>query len=291
MSLDSVLNVQRNKTIYVLELQDGKYYIGKKTPLNDKRFLEHFEMKHVPENNRVSWVKKHKAMRIAYQFFHCSDFDEDVYTKMFMCIYGVNNVRGGSYSTPFIYPHNLSYLEDNLPKEHNSLSSFVHDKTIYYLKLSEGRYYVVQLESYENIDTFIETNNLDWFRKYPFEKIIGVKTCCNCLEVDKYVVISICKIGFTLCNNVDEAITIGSLYVRGGSFSRMNATNEQIISLKKYAMTAMDICYKCKKLGHFTKSCIKDCPLPKRIITNNTLDFFFKQKKQKNDKNVLYVLD
>lgn len=279
--LDNLLNSKKNKTIYVLELQNGKYYVGKKTSQNDNRFLEHFGLTKSLENNKVTWTKKYNVIRIAHQFYNCNDFDEDVYTKMFMCIYGIDNVRGGSYSSPFICTYERDNLNKILPKNYNSLESFKENKIIYYLKLSLGRYFIVQLNNNENILTYIQNNTSEWFIKYPFEKILGSKIHSNCLEVDKYVVMAICKIGFTFCDTVDEAIQLGSLYVRGGNFSSIDMSYLEYMTLRNYAMTALDICYNCKKIGHFAKNCATfKCNISKRIKIQ-TLDMLFKQKKNK----------
>lgn len=76
--------------IYALKLEKGKYYIGKATNL-DKRINQHF-------NNQGSfWTKKYPPIKVIEIFKDCSHFDEDKYTIMYMSIYGIDNVRGGSF--------------------------------------------------------------------------------------------------------------------------------------------------------------------------------------------------
>jgi hypothetical protein len=77
------------KTIYELELENGKYYVGI-AKNSEKRILQHFE------NNGSAWTKLHKPIRILRQFSG-DEFDEEKYTLLAMNIYGIDNVRGGSY--------------------------------------------------------------------------------------------------------------------------------------------------------------------------------------------------
>lgn len=81
-------------TIYALQLESNKFYIGK-TSRNegvDVRFQEH-------KSGRGSeWTKLYKPMSIIQHYEHDSTFEEDVLTKRYMIKYGIENVRGGSYT-------------------------------------------------------------------------------------------------------------------------------------------------------------------------------------------------
>ena len=76
-------------TIYTLELEEGKYYIGRSNKPN-KRILNHFN------ENGSEWTKLYKPIRIISQI-KGDEFDEEKYTLIAMDKYGVDNVRGGSY--------------------------------------------------------------------------------------------------------------------------------------------------------------------------------------------------
>ncbi len=76
--------------IYILELENNKYYIGR-TKNPNFRLDQHF-------NSAGSiWTKKHKPIKIVDIISNCDNFDEDKYTLKYMEKYGINNVRGGIF--------------------------------------------------------------------------------------------------------------------------------------------------------------------------------------------------
>jgi hypothetical protein len=76
--------------IYILELANGKYYVGK-TSNAPSRIAEHIR------NIGSAWTMKYKPKGIIKLHKNCSSFDEDKYTIMYMAMKGIDNVRGGSF--------------------------------------------------------------------------------------------------------------------------------------------------------------------------------------------------
>jgi hypothetical protein len=76
--------------IYALQLEQGKYYIGK-TNNPQFRIDSHYN------SNGSAWTKKYKPLRLVELIPNCNEYDEDKYTRMYMDKYGINNVRGGSF--------------------------------------------------------------------------------------------------------------------------------------------------------------------------------------------------
>jgi len=76
--------------IYTLQLENGKYYVGKTYSPNN-RITNHF--------NAIGseWTKLHKPIKILEHFCNCDDYDEDKLTLKYMNKYGIENVRGGSF--------------------------------------------------------------------------------------------------------------------------------------------------------------------------------------------------
>ena len=78
--------------IYILKLEQGKYYIGK-TNKPQFRLNNHFN------SNGSEWTKKYKPIKVLDIKKNCDNYDEDKYTRKYMDKYGINNVRGGSFVT------------------------------------------------------------------------------------------------------------------------------------------------------------------------------------------------
>jgi predicted GIY-YIG superfamily endonuclease len=78
--------------IYTLQLQDEKYYVGKSSD-PDSRYIQH---KH---GNGAEWTKKYKPVKLLDTKPLTGEHDETNLTKDLMKKYGIENVRGGSYTT------------------------------------------------------------------------------------------------------------------------------------------------------------------------------------------------
>lgn len=76
--------------IYTLQLEQGKYYVGK-TNNPQFRLDSHFN------SNGSEWTKLYKPLRVLEIKPDCDDYDEDKITRQYMDKYGINNVRGGSF--------------------------------------------------------------------------------------------------------------------------------------------------------------------------------------------------
>lgn len=76
--------------LYVLELQDGKYYVGTTNDLQ-KRFQEHVD------GTGAVWTRKYAPLAIERSVIVDGPLHEDRVTKELMLKHGIDNVRGGSY--------------------------------------------------------------------------------------------------------------------------------------------------------------------------------------------------
>jgi hypothetical protein len=89
--------------IYILQLQDDKYYVGK-TINPSFRLDSHFN------SNGSAWTKLYKPIKIVELIPNCDDYDEDKYTRMFMDKYGIDNVRGGSFVSVELDQSTINHL-------------------------------------------------------------------------------------------------------------------------------------------------------------------------------------
>ena len=89
--------------IYILKLQQGKYYVGKTTSPSF-RLESHFNA------NGSAWTKKYAPIKLLELIPDCDDYDEHKHTKIYMDRYGVDNVRGGSYVQVKLDDATISHL-------------------------------------------------------------------------------------------------------------------------------------------------------------------------------------
>jgi hypothetical protein len=99
--------------IYVLQLQNDKYYVGKTTNPHF-RFDNHFT------SNGCEWTKLHKPIKILELIPNCDDYDEEKYTYKYMDKYGIDNVRGGSSSSVI--------LDAETKKQLRKISNSINDR-------------------------------------------------------------------------------------------------------------------------------------------------------------------
>ena len=98
--------------IYKLRLRAGKYYIGK-TKNVDKRWAEHIA------GCGSGWTKKYPPVSLVKSVVSTSQFDEDRYVKEYMEKYGIENVRGGTYSNVVLDANCIAVLEKEIRHSNN----------------------------------------------------------------------------------------------------------------------------------------------------------------------------
>ncbi len=90
--------------LYVLLLENDKYYVGKTTNVQF-RFAQHVT------GSGSAWTLKHKPIGIIELRKLKDNYDENNTTKDYMKRYGVDNVRGGSYCQVDLLKTTKLYLE------------------------------------------------------------------------------------------------------------------------------------------------------------------------------------
>jgi len=83
-------DVNKKINIYILTLEEEKYFVGTTTN-------SYFTLKSYLNNNKAAWTQKYKPLKVLRFIEDCYDYEEDIVTINLMKIYGIANVRGGSY--------------------------------------------------------------------------------------------------------------------------------------------------------------------------------------------------
>lgn len=77
--------------VYVLKLENNKFYVGKTTKKVEIRFQEHLNEKN------CFWTSLHKPLEIIEVINNADELEEDRTTKKMMQKFGIESTRGGSY--------------------------------------------------------------------------------------------------------------------------------------------------------------------------------------------------
>lgn len=106
-------------SIFVLELESNKYYVGK---TKSKNFRLEFKSNLYEKND---WITKYKPIKIIELIPDCDLFDEDKYTLKYIEKKGIENVRGGSFSNEILTVQEtvmINKMIKNSSKENNETS-------------------------------------------------------------------------------------------------------------------------------------------------------------------------
>lgn len=99
--------------VYILECQAGKYYVGSTTQALQERFLQH------SQRSGSAWTGLYPPIRVVDAKAMIHKEDEDSTTVRLMREHGIDNVRGGTYSTVKLPEHQYKTLEDQIAHNKN----------------------------------------------------------------------------------------------------------------------------------------------------------------------------
>lgn len=133
---------------------------------------------------------------------------------------------------------------------------------IYILQLESNKYYVGKTSNPDvRLDSHFNSRGSEWTKKYKPIKVCELIENCDSYDEDKYTLKYMEKKGIE--------------NVRGGSFSQVELSTEQITFIEQMIKGSTDKCFKCGKFGHFIKDCIESKILDylKDINDDNIQDY------------------
>jgi predicted GIY-YIG superfamily endonuclease len=93
--------------LYILKCKEDKWYVGKSTNVA-KRYQEHCQ------GNASEWTRQYAPLEIAETRLITSPFDETTVTKELMKKYGIDNVRGGAYTSLSLSDESEQFIRHEL---------------------------------------------------------------------------------------------------------------------------------------------------------------------------------
>jgi hypothetical protein len=89
--------------VYILLCENNKYYVGKTEHLH-QRIKDHFD------GIGSEWTRQYQPLKVWDIIPNCDEFDEGKYTRKYMSVYGIDNVRGDIFCQIELFKSEKEYL-------------------------------------------------------------------------------------------------------------------------------------------------------------------------------------
>ena len=261
------INICKDKSksifIYVLECASHKYYIGKTN--NPKfRFEQHFT------TNSTAWTTKYKPIRLYQLIPDCDDYDEDKYTLQYMEKYGINNVRGGSYSKLILDNNEIVFITKRIDS--------ATDKCY---KCGNSGHFV------KDCDTITESSSSNSFITNTITQLFNCKYCykefatlkgttyheklhCKNKPTDSKNQIKEPEINQVnlISSSLEDIIVYYCKYCNKEFDTLKGATGHENLYCKQKNNTTTNIkCFKCGREGHISNNCYATKHINKKFLS------------------------
>ena len=112
-------------SIYILELEDNKYYIGRSKKKTDKGIKSRINAHFNQSKTAAAWCKKYKPIKIVDIKKDQTVYDENKWTKIYMEKYGIENVRGGDYVRVKLTKGDVEKLQREIDAKEKQLKNLI----------------------------------------------------------------------------------------------------------------------------------------------------------------------
>ena len=229
--------------IYILKLENNKYYVGKSNDL-ETRMTSH-------KNGTASmWTKKYKPISVEQIIPNACSYDENKYTIEYMDKYGIDNVRGGLYVTEALDNTQRNDIKKQIWGANDCCTQC--GRKGHFVKNCKETHDVSGQDILKTEPDIFKTV-LDIFKEeYKDKKFI--KTCFDCGKMGHYT---------DKCPNKKE--TFNCRYCNKEFETQKGAIFHENVHCK--SVPKKNECYRCGRSGHYSNNCYA-----KTDIDGNYLD-------------------
>ena len=149
-----------SKILYVFLLNDNKYFVYHTSTEEQEAAKFECQLLH-------SFVRKYHPIQIMEQKYHQEISDIDKYVKKYMHLFGIENVRGGSYLNEILEDYQIKTLENELEflnnheKENNEMYHFLYHDVKNYDDVSNLEHLATLKDKYIQTKRELETFQID----------------------------------------------------------------------------------------------------------------------------------
>ena len=174
-----------SKTLYTVLLENNKYFVY--FTLSEQHEVVKLECQLLNP-----FVRKYNPIHIIEQKSYAEIEDIDKYVKKYMNLFGIDNVRGGSYSDEFLEDFKIQTLQSELnflktyENNNNDMRSFLYKEILKYKDINEieklniqKNKYIYDKQELEKIQYYTFNNNK---YKIDFSNIENIQWIKNVIE-------------------------------------------------------------------------------------------------------------
>ena len=181
--------------IYVLQLKENKWYIGK-TETSEFRIDTHFD------SGGSEFTKKYPPQEIYQIIPECDKYNEDRYVKKYMDKYGIDNVRGGTYSRLKLTNEEKQFIQKELWGA-NDLCFQCGGK--HFVKDCPNNKQVEELNKKLNEESIKDDERLKWIEYYENQLFELIEGCWVLNKTGK-------SNGLQITSRTDKTILVDKIY-------------------------------------------------------------------------------
>ena len=159
--------------VYILKLENDKYFVGYTKDISKiKESIKDFE-----------WIQRHPLIKILKIIYNCDKYDVDKYTKKFMELYGIDNVRGGTYYHADLSQETLNSLKQELEILNKQI--YIKSQEEDFIHKDDDTYFDEVENEFEIINKCARCGSNDHHTYDCYVEHIGngkIKRCTNCKD-------------------------------------------------------------------------------------------------------------